>query len=162
MIVSEVARVWNYELDQEVNAFFAADRPPVTVDELPQYEHLLSAARQDLIAAVDGLREEQLTREFAGERWPMLGILRHVANAEWWYLDRMGLSFPRSQLIEDPFDRLDQVRNQLLDSLPGLAARQGVMAVAGETWSARKVLRRALWHDRDHTQHLLRLRRMLG
>lgn len=162
MIVSEVIRAWNYEVDQEVNAFFAADRPPVTTEELPQYQHLLDATRRDLIAAVDGVRSEQLGREFPGERWPMLGILRHVANAECWYLDRMGLAFPRTELVEDPFERLDQVRNHLLDSLASLASRQGVMAMAGETWSARKVLRRALWHDRDHTQHLQRLRRMLG
>ena len=162
MTVSEVIRAWNYEPDQEVNAFFAADRPPVTSDELPEYEHLLGATRRDLIAAVDGLRVEQLEREFPGERWPMSGILRHVANAEWWYLDRMGLSFPRSQMAEDPFERLDQVRDSLLASLKPLAQRQGVLAMGGETWSARKVLRRALWHERDHVKHLQRLRRTLG
>ena len=162
MIVGEVIRAWNYEVDQEVNAFFAADRPPVTPGELPEYQHLLGATRRDLIAAVDGVRAEQLQREFPGERWPMLGILRHVANAEWWYLDRMGLTLPRSELEEDPFERLDQVRNHLLDSLTALSQRQGVLAMGGETWSARKVLRRALWHERDHVQHLLRLRRMLG
>jgi hypothetical protein len=64
--------------------------------------------------------------------------------------------------VEDPFERLDQVRDRLLDSLTALAQRQGVLAMGGETWSARKVLRRALWHERDHAQHLQRLRRMLG
>lgn len=162
MIVSEVIRAWNYEADQEVNAFFAADRPPVAGDELPEYQLLLGATRRDLIGAVDGVRIEQLERELPGERWPMSGILRHVANAEWWYLDRMGLSFPRSQLTEDPFQRLDQVREHLLDSLKSLAQRQGVLAIGGEIWSTRKVLRRALWHERDHVQHLQRLRRMLG
>jgi hypothetical protein len=162
MIVSEVIRSWNYEADQEVNAFFAADRPPVTSEELTEYEHLLGATRRDLLAAVDGLRVEQMERQFPGERWPISGILRHVASAEWWYLDRMGLSFPRGQLAEDPFERLDQVRDHLRGSLPGLAQRQGVLSIGGETWSARKVLRRALWHERDHTQHLQRLRRMLG
>jgi hypothetical protein len=103
-----------------------------------------------------------MEREFPGERWPILGIMRHVANAEWWYLDRMGMSFPRSQLVEDPFERLDQVRDHLLDCLPGLGQRQGVLVMCGEIWSARKVLRRALWHERDHVQHLQRLRRMLG
>jgi hypothetical protein len=162
MIVGEVIRSWTYEADQEVNAFFAADRPPVTSEELPEYEHLLGATRRDLIAAVDGLRIEQMEREFPGERWPILGIMRHVANAEWWYLDRMGMSFPRSQLVEDPFERLDQVRGHLLDSLPALGQRQSVLVMGGEIWSARKVLRRALWHERDHVQHLQRLRRMLG
>jgi hypothetical protein len=29
-----------------------------------------------------------------------------------------------------------------------------VTGVDGELWSPRKVLRRALWHERDHTDHL--------
>jgi hypothetical protein len=28
-------------------------------------------------------------------------------------------------------------------------------------WSARKVLRRTLWHERDHTDHILKLRAVL-
>ncbi|MDW8214000.1 MAG: hypothetical protein RMJ55_10615 [Roseiflexaceae bacterium] len=32
-----------------------------------------------------------------------------------------------------------------------------VAGQGGEVWSARKVVRRALWHERDHTQHIARL-----
>jgi predicted RNase H-like HicB family nuclease/uncharacterized damage-inducible protein DinB len=162
MIVNEVVRSWAYEPDQEVNAFFAADRPPLEKAEVPEYQYLLAATRADLLATVEGLRNEQLLREFSGERWPMLGVLRHVASAEWWYLDRLGLAFAREQLAEDPFERLDQVREGMLEHLPQLPSYQNVVTLGGETWSARKVLRRALWHERDHTQHLNRLRRMLG
>ena len=34
MIVSEVIRAWDYEEDNEVNAFFASDRPPLLPEEL--------------------------------------------------------------------------------------------------------------------------------
>src|SRR3990172_6389014 len=40
MVVSEVVRAWRYEPEYEVNAFFAADRPPVTTDELPDVQRL--------------------------------------------------------------------------------------------------------------------------
>jgi len=60
MIVSEVIRSWMYEDEYEVNAFFASDRPPVTVDELPEYELLLGAAHKDLLAETQNLTPEQL------------------------------------------------------------------------------------------------------
>ena len=31
---------------------------------------------------------------------------------------------------------------------------QKVVAVDGEFWSPRKMLRRTLWHERDHTEHI--------
>jgi hypothetical protein len=42
-----------------------------------------------------------------------------------------------------------------------LATRKGVVTLSGETWSARKVMRRTLWHERDHTAHILKLRQRL-
>jgi hypothetical protein len=32
-----------------------------------------------------------------------------------------------------------------------------VVGVEGEMWSPRKVLRRAVWHERDHTEHIRKL-----
>ncbi len=161
MVVDEVIRAWDYEDDYEVNAFFASDRPPLTTDELPEIERLLEASHTDLLVTVEGLEPADLLTEFPGERWPIAGILGHVANAEWWYLDRLGLAFPKSAVPEDPFERLDAVRAQTLASLPALVRRTGVVTMAGETWSSRKVIRRTLWHERDHTEHILKLRARL-
>ena len=157
MIVSEVIRSWMYEDDYEVNAFFASDRPPVTVDELPEYELLLGAARKDLLAETQNLKPEQLEREYGGERWPISGVLHHVARAELWYLDRIGLAFARANLAEEPFQAVAQVREHLRASLPALAGRTGAVTLSGEVWTARKVLRRCLWHERDHTEHIRKL-----
>jgi len=162
LVVDEVIRVWSYDEGYEVNAFFASDRPPLLPDEIPEIELLLTATREDLQAAVQDLSEDALAREFPGERWPISGILGHVANAEWWYLDRLGLAFPESQLPEDPIDRLVRVRQHFLGALSTLVKRTGVVTLSGETWSARKVIRRALWHERDHTEHILKLRAKLG
>jgi predicted RNase H-like HicB family nuclease/uncharacterized damage-inducible protein DinB len=161
MIVAEVIRTWESEDGYEVNAFFASDRPPLIEDELPQFERLLTATRKDLLAVVDGLDTDDLAREFPGERWSIGGVLLHVARAEWWYLDRMGLAFSSTELPDEPFKALAQVREYLLTKLPELAKRTGVVTLAGETWSARKVLRRALWHERDHTNHIEKLRSKL-
>ncbi|HSB89585.1 MAG TPA: type II toxin-antitoxin system HicB family antitoxin [Anaerolineales bacterium] len=157
MIVSEVVRSWMYEEDYEVNAFFASDRPPVSVDELPEYDLLLGAARKDLMALVQPMAPETLEKEFSGERWPIGGIMHHVARAEHWYLDRLGLSFSRNDLAQDPFQALAQVREHLRANLPALANRTGAVSLSGEVWTARKVLRRCLWHERDHTEHIRKL-----
>lgn len=158
MIVDEVIRAWDFDDDVEVNAFFASDRPPLLEDEIPEIEWLLRATRQDLLTAAHGLDTEDLGREISGERWPIAGILGHVANAEWWYLDRLGLAFPRAEVPADPFERLERVRSHFLSTLPALIRRTAVVVMGGETWSARKVLRRTLWHERDHTGHIQNLR----
>lgn len=158
MVVSEVVRAWQYEPEYEVNAFFAADRPPVAADELPEYQRLLEASRSDLLLAVEGLDADAMQRAIPGERWPLGGIVHHVARSELWYLDRLGLAFPRNDLSPEPVDAIQQVRQHLLAKLKSLSGQTGVVALAGEVWSARKVLRRTLWHERDHTQHILELR----
>ena len=158
MVVSEVVRAWQYEPEYEVNAFFAADRPPVAADELPEYQRLLEASRRDLLQAVEGLDADAMQRAIPGERWPLGGIVHHVARSELWYLDRMGLAFGRNDLSPEPMDAIQQVRQHLLAQLKLLSGHTGVVALAGEVWSARKVLRRTLWHERDHTQHILTLR----
>lgn len=161
MIVSEVIRAWDYEEDNEVNAFFASDRPPLLPEELSEWERLLTIARVDLMASVENVDPEDMARTFPGERWPIAGVLRHVANAELWYLDRLGLALPQAELPSDSKERLEKVRRHLLASLPALSSRTGVVALSGELWSARKVLRRALWHERDHTVHIHKLKAML-
>jgi predicted RNase H-like HicB family nuclease len=162
MIVSEVVRAWNYTVDYEVNAFFASDRPPLIAAELPDYTQLLGMSRQDLLRSVEGLAPEDLQVEFPDERWPIYGVLDHVGRAENWYFDRWGLGLPDNQLPEELFERLEAIRKHTLQTLSSLAERTGVVTVSGETWSARKVMRRTLWHERDHTQHIQKLRLMLS
>jgi hypothetical protein len=111
-----------------------------------------------LLQSVEGLDSDAMQRAIPGERWPLGGIVHHVARSELWYLDRLGLAFPRSELSPEPLAAVQQVRQRLLAVLSALSGQTGVVALAGEVWSARKVLRRTLWHERDHTQHILKLR----
>ena len=141
----------------EVNAWFRHDWKPLSDEDLLRGEKLLAWSRADLLDAVSGLSAEALSAQHPGERWNILGILRHVGGAEWWYLDRLSLGFAQQELPKDPFERLEKVRVRLLDVLPGLAGSRKVLGVDGEFWSPRKLLRRALWHERDHTRHIHKL-----
>lgn len=161
MVVDEVIRCWDFEDGRSVHAFFASDRPPLYEEELSRYERLLHASRKDLLTAVEDLTTEDLIYEFPDERWPIWGILLHIARAEWWYMDRLALAYPQHESLDDPFAELDRIRNWTLYCMPKLAASKGVMTMGGESWSARKIMRRTLWHERDHTQHILKLRKRL-
>ena len=158
MVVAEVIRSWEFEDGYRVNAFFAADRPPVIEEELREYQLLLEATYEDLKAEVLDLAPGEEQRVLPGERWSIEGVLGHVVRADWWYLDRLGLAFAERELPGEPIEGLERIQAHMIAQLPQLAKRSGVLTIAGETWSARKVLRRSLWHRRDHTQHIRQLR----
>ncbi len=141
-----------------VNAWFRSDWKPLSEAEIERGLTLLDWSRADLLEMTAALSVEQLERKDAGERWSIRGILKHIAGAEWWYLDRLGLAQgEREQLSQDVFERLNQVRSQLKQVLPDLARQERVLGKEGEFWSPRKLLRRALEHEIDHRQHIQKL-----
>jgi hypothetical protein len=141
----------------EVNAWFQDDWKPLAEVEIVLGIELLSMSRVDLLSTVEGTSEETMNLKLPGERWSIAGILKHVASADWWYLDRLGMAFPSDQLPSEPGERLDKVRTHMVDILPSLAGSKLVVGIEGEFWSPRKLLRRAVWHERDHTFHIRKL-----
>jgi predicted RNase H-like HicB family nuclease len=150
----------NYEAvpdGYEVNAWFRHDWKPLTEVDIERGLSLLSWSRNDLLNSVKGLEQEVLDEKHPGERWSISGILNHIGGAEWWYLDRLGLAFSREEVPVEPGERLEKVRNHLVTLLPNLVDSKQVTGINGEFWSPRKVLRRAIWHERDHTFHIKKL-----
>jgi hypothetical protein len=141
----------------EVEAWFQDDWRPLNAGEIKLGIKLLTISRKDLLSSVNGLTEDQLNSKSPGERWSIAGILTHVADAEWWYLDRMGSARRLEQISQEPIKRLTSVRELLFSVLPSLVDTSQVVGADGEFWSPRKLLRRALWHERDHTFHIRRL-----
>lgn len=138
----------------EINAWFLSDWRPLTAEDVEQGQLLLSWSREDLLKTVADLLPEKLQETYPGERWSIAGILRHIGGAEWWYLDRLGLAFPRDQVPKDPFERLLLVRTRFGHILSDLVGVDKVLGIDGEIWSPRKMLRRAVWHERDHADHI--------
>jgi hypothetical protein len=141
----------------EVDSFFPYDWKPLSALEIKHGLSMLTWSRDDLLKSVQGLGEAKLNQTYPGERWSINGILGHVGGAEWWYLDRLGLAFPRANVPEEPLLRLEKVRKHLITELGKLEGAKQVIGVVGELWSPRKLLRRALWHERDHTDHIHKL-----
>jgi hypothetical protein len=140
-----------------VESFFPYDWKPLEAIDIEHGLKLLAWSREDLLKTVKGLSPEKLEATYMGERWSINGILGHTGGAEWWYLDRLGLAFPRKDVPEEPMKRLEKVREHLNATLPKLEGVKQVLGVDGEFWSPRKILRRALWHERDHVVHIKKL-----
>jgi len=145
------------EQGYEVNAWFLSDWQPLTAEEIDRGLQVLAWSRADLLALTSSLSDAVLHRTYPDERWSITGILKHLGGADWWYLDRLGLAFPRADVPADPLERLQKVRSHLRQVLPTQAGSSQVIGVDGEFWSPRKLLRRAAWHELDHIIHIRKL-----
>lgn len=150
--------------DYIVNAFFEDDRRPLTLAEINTTLDELVITRRELLAQIEHVSAELLARWISGERFKTIyGIMLHIATAECWYGDNMGAATPWVVPPLDPFAALAASREHTRAFLPTLADDSRVITWVGEAWSARKVLRRILWHERDHTQHIAqRLQELTG
>jgi DinB family protein len=57
----------------------------------------------------------------------------------------------------EPRAKLNKVRKQTHALLPNLVGDARVYEKVGEGWTARKVVRRTLWHEGDHTEQIARI-----
>ena len=146
------------ETGYEVNAWFHNDWKPLSSLEIQHGLNLLKWSRVDLMELVSAVPQDHFDRILPEERWSIRGILGHIAGAEYWYLSRLDLaSGRREDLPSEVLERLPYVRAQLDGILPTLEDSSQVIGQNGEFWSPRKLLRRALWHELDHTNHILKL-----
>jgi hypothetical protein len=140
-----------------VESFYRYEWKPLVREDVERAIKMLSWSRADLLKVISGLSSEKMNATYVSERWSINGILGHIAGAEWWYIDRMGLAIPKEELSKDPLERLSQSRSLLNKSLPKLVGVSRVVGLEGEFWSPRKILRRALWHELDHIRHIQKL-----
>jgi len=143
--------------DYIVNAFFESDKIPLTEKDVAYARHVLGLNRDELTGLVSGLSDHDLDRIIPGEvQKNIRGILRHIGTAEWWYWSRLDMAFPREERPDDVRQLLTMVRRFTLEHLPDLVGRDFTTVMLGETWSPRKLVRRAIWHERVHTLQIAR------
>lgn len=142
--------------------FFASEREPVTSGEIPGFLDWMACSRSALLELVQNLPETMLSWQPAPGSWAILEVLRHVAAAERWYLTRIldPASIPQFKPNRSVWSRLEAVRALALERLAKLSEAELSQVKAdpsGELWSARKVFRRYLEHEREHTHHILEI-----
>jgi predicted RNase H-like HicB family nuclease/uncharacterized damage-inducible protein DinB len=147
-------------------ALFAPDRRPLTADDLETYFRLMRHSRADLLALVQppAAAGELLDWQPDADCWSIRRILRHIGNAEEWYLSRLvppeALPAEWENDADLPiFEFLAMERRTAILGLQQLSPDQltGVFYPTvwtnhpDEAWTAGKVLRRFLEHEREHT-----------
>jgi uncharacterized damage-inducible protein DinB len=162
-IETEVVETFNSFASREdpeylVNAFFEDDRRPLGYWDVEITLRLLDWTRQDLLGVIRSIAQDKLTKAISGEvRGSIHGILNHVSIAENWYFEQLSLGLERAQFPSDPLEKLAVVRANTRKQLLTWVGDERVAKNCDELWSARKIVRRTLWHERDHTQHIAHL-----
>ena len=152
-------------------ARFAPDCVPMSRDEMEVYFRRAGYARGDLLALVRNLSDEMLDRRANADAMGIREILRHVGNAEEWYVSRLvdPKTLP-SEWANDQdlpiFEFLEMERRTALARLRQLTDEElGAVFYPAhftkhpdEPWTARKALRRFLEHEREHIEHICQVR----
>jgi uncharacterized damage-inducible protein DinB/predicted RNase H-like HicB family nuclease len=151
-------------------ALFAPDLDPIPPDEMERYLRLMGYARADLLALVKGLSDEVLDWQWDSRVFSIRHVLRHLGNAEEWYVSRLVPPETLPPAWDDDeslptFEFLEVERRTAMARLRQLteAERSEVFYPTRwtehpeEAWTARKALRRALEHERQHTAQVRRI-----
>lgn len=164
--------------------FYAPDAVPLTHEDVERYLAIARRSREELVALARSLPPETMEWRYDERSRTFRQILRHVANAEFWYItrliedpDRVGMPSEllaldqRMDQSQEPVERLLMVREGLesffrttpLDLLNRIVTPTWLCDIHTERWSGRKVLRRTIEHEREHARSVLRtLRRFRG
>jgi len=157
MHIDETFEVFPIPVDTdtyEVNAFFRSDLVPLTEEDVRKAVLIYNWQREELLAGVETLPKELLKHEFEDQRWTIEGILEHVARVEKWYFSLLGFEFHQPYESGAPFSLLALSAEETNHFLAELTGFDQVFEHHQEKWSARKLVRRLLWHQRDHIDHI--------
>jgi len=145
-------------------ALFPPDRKPLSSQEIKDLFRLMAHSRADLLALVRDLPDEVMDYQPHPDSFSIRRLLRHVGNAEEWYVSRLVSPEtlpPEWEHDEDLplFEFLEMERRTAQARLCQLteAERSNVLYSTvwtdhpQEPWTARKALRRFLEHEREHT-----------
>lgn len=150
----EVSSVWYDGKTHGVHSFFQSDMVPLTGKDVRKALLIFIWQREELLAGVETLPEQVLKHEFEGQRCTIEGILEHIARVEKWYFSRMGMEVTLPVENGNPLHLLEISSAATNHYLPQLIGFDQVFEHHQEKWSARKLVRRLLWHQRDHIDHI--------
>ncbi|MBN1955872.1 MAG: DinB family protein [Anaerolineae bacterium] len=145
-------------------ALFPPDEAPLTDADLERYARLLTYSRADLLALAGAFPDDLLDWQPAPDAWCLRRILRHIGNAEEWYVSRLvpPETLPPEWEHDEElplYEFLEMERRTALARLAQLTAEERRAVVypthwtthPDEAWTARKALRRFLEHALEHT-----------
>jgi uncharacterized damage-inducible protein DinB/predicted RNase H-like HicB family nuclease len=168
-VAAEVSGVGPFD-PGDAAALFPPDQEPVTREEMEAHFRLMDYARADLVALTGRMCDELLDWDPGPGCLTIRRVLRHVGNAEQWYVSRVvpPASLPAEWHRDETlplWDFLEMGRRTAVERLRGLSVeeRAGVFYPSAwtehpdEAWTLRKVLRRFVEHEREHTGQVVEI-----
>ena len=139
---------------------------PVSAQDIDRTLRLMEYSRSDLLKLCSGLDGRALSRSPKGAPRTILDCLRHVAIVELWYITRLDIDV-QGNTEKDVFRLLQQTRELAVRNLRRLSNQQRSEIFQPRNdpspmcnlWTARKVLRRFVDHERLHTGYVKRILR---
>ena len=147
-------------------ALFGPDREPLAREELERLFRLMGYSRRDLLALIAGVPDGLLCEEYT-TGWSVERILRHIGGAEIWYVTRIDQDwhlpgYEEHRVRDTALDWLEWTRQSAMRRLGELYPHERSQVFCpsrytdhpDELWTARKVFRRFLEHEREHTAQI--------
>jgi uncharacterized damage-inducible protein DinB/predicted RNase H-like HicB family nuclease len=151
-------------------ALFPPDRAAIDPDGVEDHLRWMGYSRSDLMALIQELPAELLDWQPSPQSYSIRHLLRHLGNSEEWYVSRIVSAATLPAEWEDDEDLpilefLEMERRTAVERLRRLTAgeRSRIFQPRAHTdhpreeWTARKVLRRFLEHEREHTAQVLEI-----
>jgi len=137
---------------------------PVLTQDIDRALRLMEYSRRDLLKLCSEFDSGMLHWKTRGEPRTIDNCLKHVAIVEWWYVTRLNIDLPKD-FPRDVFQLLKYTRRLATRNLRKLTKeeRARVFQPANDPspkcnlWTARKVLRRFVDHERLHTNYIRRM-----
>jgi predicted RNase H-like HicB family nuclease/uncharacterized damage-inducible protein DinB len=165
--VSEILKVtYNPVRAGKPEPLFWSETLHVTRKDILRTLRLLRYSREDLLKTVNNLNAETLNWAPSGEPRTIRNCLRHIAYVEPWYMSRLNIDL-HCEYPRNTFKMLNSTRSAVIDKLRKLPSEKmrGVYQPAKDPsptcnlWTARKMLRRLVDHERLHTRYIERILR---
>lgn len=150
--VVEVVRNRGKVAEGYTRATFSRDYDPVMREESLEFLSLMKCMREELISFRTKLDSTTLRFRPSVRDMTISEHLKHIASCDRWYLSRFWDDLPRLSRARDEWQKLYLSRKLAVTLLSNLNREDAerTRKVNGEVWTARKLFRRFLYHERFH------------
>jgi predicted RNase H-like HicB family nuclease len=163
-IVEKMSVSYNPVRAGKPEPLFWSEVLPITKKDLAWTLRLMKYSREDLLRVIDGLTNNILTRPLPNEPRTIRNCLDHIACVEPWYMSRLNIDL-KYEHTRNVFSLLDHTRRTVVNCLENFPREKmrGVfqpvkdLSPTCNLWTARKVLRRLVDHERLHTRYIERV-----
>jgi predicted RNase H-like HicB family nuclease len=163
--VTEILRVdYNPIESGKPEPLFWSEVAPVTREDINRTISLMEHSRSELMVTIHDKTEDYMDWQPPNQPRTIKNCIMHIANVELWYITRLNIKIP-DKSPENPLELLNFSRDVVLNNLnnfpknkmKGIFQPRRYKNPVCNLWTARKVLRRLIDHERLHTKYIIKV-----